>query len=363
MIFDFAIVGAGIAGASIAAELAPYATVALVEAEAHPGYHATGRSAAFWEETYGGPAIAPLTRASEAFLDENGFLHRRGAIYVGRDIDRDALDRHIAQHRPAGTRLQRLNRPALVSRLPRLKADWIDGIWQPGCADIDVGGLHAYYLAIARAKGAWLETGARLTSIARSGGLWTLAAQDGRLYHAHQIIDAAGAWAREIAVLADVSPIPIAPYRRTVVQLRTSPAPPADMPLVLDIGGGFYFKPENGKLWLSPHDEAPSAPCDSAPEELAVAEAIARLETVMNWRVDHVERRWAGLRSFAPDRLPIYGRDPREPSFIWCAGQGGFGIQTAPAAASLLARQLIGGAGTVEVGTIDAETFSPARFA
>ena len=309
-----------------------------------------------------GRRIAPLTRASEAFLDANGFLRRRGAIYIGRRRDRDALRDHIARHRPAGTRLEPLDREGLKARLPALKADWTDGIWQPACADIDVGRLHAHYLTRARAAGAIVETGARLTSISSAEGVWTLGAQDGRSYRARQIVSAAGAWAREIAAMAGATPIAIAAYRRTVAQVRVTPALPDDMPLVLDIGGGFYFKPENGRLWLSPHDEVPSAPCDSAAEELAVAEAIARLENVMDWRVDHVERRWAGLRSFAPDRLPVYGRDPLTPSFIWFAGQGGFGIQTAPAAASLLARQLVEGAGTVDIAAIDAEAFLPARF-
>ena len=172
------------------------------------------------------------------------------------------------------------------------------------------------------------------------------------------LVNAAGAWADEVAALAEVPPLVITPYRRTVVQLRTAPAPPAELPLVLDLGGQFYFKPEAGKLWLSPHDEAPSPPCDAAPEELAVAEAIDRFEGVVDWQIERVEHKWAGLRSFAPDRLPVYGFDPGHPRFFWCVGQGGFGIQTAPAAADLAARLLLGEA----PGTVDPAPFLPGRF-
>jgi D-arginine dehydrogenase len=144
-----------------------------------------------------------------------------------------------------------------------------------------------------------------------------------------------------VAELAGARALGIQPLRRTVAQLRTAPTPPADLPLVLDISGEFYFKPEHGKLWLSPHDETPCAPCDAAPEELDVALAIDRFERVVDWRIETVEHKWSGLRSFAPDRLPVYGYDGRVPGFFWFAGQGGFGIQTAPAAARLGAQLLL----------------------
>jgi D-arginine dehydrogenase len=158
--------------------------------------------------------------------------------------------------------------------------------------------------------------------------------------------------------LAGVGPLGITPYRRTVAQLRTSPPVPACLPLVLDLREGFYFKPESGRLWLSPHDETPSPPCDAAPEEIDVALAIDRLREVPDWSVDRVEHRWAGLRSFAPDRLPVYGFDSRRSGFFWFAGQGGFGIQTAPAAADLATELLLGRRG----GQIEPEPYSPARF-
>ena len=157
------------------------------------------------------------------------------------------------------------------------------------------------------------------------------------------LVNAAGAWADKVAALAGERPVGIRPYRRTLVQLRVDPPAPAGLPLVVDAAGRFYFKPEaGGRLWLSPHDETPCEPCDCAPEELDVAVAIDRLREVVDWRVRAVERKWAGLRSFAPDRLPVYGFSPSRRGFFWCAGQGGFGIQTAPAAARLAADLLLG---------------------
>jgi len=160
-------------------------------------------------------------------------------------------------------------------------------------------------------------------------------------------------------MVAGAKPLGIAPLRRTIVQLRTAPYAPDNLPLVLDIAERFYFKPEAGRLWLSPHDEVPSPPSDAAPDELAIATAIDRFGEVVDWQIEQVERKWAGLRSFAPDRLPVYGFDPGTPGFFWCAGQGGFGIQTAPAAARLAASLLLGEG----AGEVDPVPYLPDRFA
>lgn len=360
--FDFAVIGAGIAGASLAAELAEGGRVLLLEAEERPGYHATGRSAAFWDECYGGPEIVPLTLASGAYLRDHGFLSRRGALYIGRDSERAALDGFIARFAPTGARIERLERAALAAMIPGLRPQWTGAVWEPACADIDVAGLHQHYLALGRRRGVVLEIRARLAAARRTAGTWELATETGERFTASVLVDAAGAWADEVAALAGARPLGIRPLRRTVAQLRTDPAPPAVLPLVLDIGGRFYFKPEAGRLWLSPHDEMPSNPCDAAPEELAVAEAIARFEEVTDWRVAAVERRWAGLRSFAPDRLPVYGMDPRAEGFAWFAGQGGYGIQTAPAAARLTAQLLLGQPRDAMTAALDAKLYAPSRF-
>lgn len=363
MIHDIAVIGAGIAGASIAAELAARARVLLIEAEDAPGYHSTGRSAAFWEETYGGPGVVPLTLASRSYLDDHGFLTPRGALYVGRGEDRAAMDAFVADFAGTGVVTERLSPAALADKLPQIRPDWTEALHQAACADIDVAGLHQHYLALARRRGAQLVTRAPAAALARAGGVWTITDERGEGWQAATIVNAAGAWADTIAALAGVRPIGIAPYRRTVAVLRVDPPAPADLPLVLDIKGGFYFKPDAGRLWLSPHDEIPSDPCDAAPEEYDVALAIDRFETAMDWRIAAVERRWAGLRSFAPDRLPVYGPDPAEASFFWFAGQGGFGIQTAPAAARLGAQVLLGEGRDALTAGIDPAPYAPARFA
>ena len=175
------------------------------------------------------------------------------------------------------------------------------------------------------------------------------------------LVDAAGAWADPVAAMAGAAPIGIRAYRRTMVQLRTDPPPPVSLPHVAHIAGSFYFKPEvGGRLWLSPHDEIASDPCDAQPEELDVATAIDRFEHTVDWRVTALERKWAGLRSFAPDRLPVYGFARDVPGFFWCAGQGGFGIQTAPAAAKLAASLLLGRESALT--GVDPARYSPARF-
>lgn len=362
-VYDFAVVGAGIAGASLAAELARHASVALIEAEDHPGYHATGRSAAFWEQCYGGPEVVPLTLASGPYLQEHGFISRRGALYIGRETERALLDDFMAQFKPTGATIERIGRDAMAAIIPGLRPEWTGAVWEPGCADIDVAGLHQHYLKLGRQRGVVQAMRAPVRSARRGEGTWTIAWANGQAFTAATLVNAAGAWADAIARMAGARPLGIQPLRRTVAQLRTDPAPPADLPLVLDIAGRFYFKPEAGRLWLSPHDETPSDPCDAAPEELAVAEAIARFETVTEWRIAAVERRWAGLRSFAPDRLPVYGPDPRVPGFAWFAGQGGYGIQTAPAAARLTAQLLLGLERDSMTRALDAALYAPERLA
>lgn len=360
--FDIAVIGAGMAGASIAAELAPHARVLLAEAESLAGYHTTGRSAAFWEECYGGPGIVPLTLASGPWLRERGLLHRRGALYIAHEDDAEKVDHFMARFAGSGVNIERIGRQRIEQEVPGIRAAWNHAVSEPACADIDVAALHQLYLAEARQNGAELRTGHRLHAAQSEGESWRLDFGRAGEAHAAVLVDAAGAWADEIAQLAGASRLGIQPYRRTVAQLRTDPAPRDTLPLVLEINGEFYFKPENGRLWLSPHDETPSEPCDAAPEELDVALAIDRFEKAVDWRIEALERKWAGLRSFAADRLPVYGFDPKRSNFFWFAGQGGFGIQTAPAAARLGAQLLLGKEPDAMTAKIDPATYSPARF-
>ena len=356
MSHDIAIVGAGIAGATLAAAIGDRARVVLLEAEDVAGYHATGRSAAFWSETYGGPSIQPLTSASEAALHHGGFLSPLGSLHIGRAGDEARADAFLAEFERSGVALERVD-PA--DHIPGLRTAWTIGVMEPSCAYIDVAALHADALTRARRGGAEIMFGRPLRSAVRENGRWRIEAGDG-MFEATILVDAAGAWADSVAAAASISPLGIEPYRRTLVQLRTDPAPAHDMPHVADLGGGFYFKPEaGGRLWLSPHDETRCAAGDVQPEEIDVAIAIDRLERAVNWQIAAVERKWAGLRSFAPDRLPVYGFDAHVAGFFWFAGQGGFGIQTAPAAARIGAALLLGD--EPEPG-IDVARYSPARF-
>lgn len=358
---DIAIIGAGIAGASLAAELAPHARVLLIEAEAQPGYHSTGRSAAFWSETYGGPAIQPLTTASLRPLLP--FLRPRNCLHIADADGRGALDALAASFAGTDVRLDRVGRADMERIVPGLAPAWDSALAEPTCTDIDVAALHADSLRIARQAGATLLCDAEAGAMRRDGSRWTVTTRGGEVI-ADTVVNAAGAWAGRIATLAGATPIAITPYRRTVIQLAVDPPAPADMPLVIDALGRFYFKPEaGGRLWLSPHDETPVAPSDAAPEELDIAIAIDWLERATDWRILAKERAWAGLRSFAPDRAPVYGYDPRAPGFFWCAGQGGFGIQTAPAAAAMAAASLLGRPLPDWLAHIDSARYAPQRFA
>jgi len=360
-VFDVAIIGAGMAGASLAAECAPHARVLLVEAEDTPGYHTTGRSAAFWEEAYGGPGVYPLTEASGRFLREGGFLSPRGGLNIGRVEDRAKVEVFVDRFAAIGANVRLLGRADLERIVPGLRPDWVVGSWEPDCADIDVAGLHQHYLAASRRAGTVLRVRARVDALERMGGDWLLRWPGGEA-RAALVVNAAGAWADGLAAMAGAAPLGITPLRRTVVQLRVAPEPPADLPLTLGINEDFYFKPQGGRLWLSPHDETPDVARDVAPEELDVAIAIDRMNHVVDWQVEAMERRWAGLRSFAPDRLPVYGFDPRVPGLFWFAGQGGFGIQTAPAAARLGAQLLLGLGQDALTERIDAAVYAPGRF-
>jgi D-arginine dehydrogenase len=363
MIYDFAVIGGGIAGASVAAELAPHASVVLLEAEDVPGYHATGRSAAFWHETLGGPLVQPLSKASLAPLQEGGFLEPRTSLNVAEAENVGMLDTLMANFAGTGAQLQRLDYSAICGFVPRAKPVLVDGVLELDCADIDVGGLLNKYLSDFRKSGGTVLTDFRVEAMKRKDDAWTVNAGASSVT-ARTVVNAAGAWGDVVALLAGAKPLGLQPKRRTIAQVRVDGDDvPHDLPLTIDIAETFYFRPEGvNKLWLCPHDETPVEPGDASPEEIDVAIAIDRFETVTNWRVIAVEHKWAGLRTFAPDRLPVYGFDPDVAGFYWCVGQGGYGIQTAPAASALCAAMLLNRAPSAMVSHIDAAPFSPVRF-
>ncbi|WP_417618955.1 NAD(P)/FAD-dependent oxidoreductase [Parasphingorhabdus sp.] len=368
--FDVAIIGAGIAGASIASEIGEDRSVLLLEAEDHPGYHSTGRSAAFWTESYGGPLVQPLTTASRAFLEnpppefsESGFLRPRGAVNIGRDDEQHLADQFLSDFAESGLSMDRWSWEQAAALVPNLKPIWKHAIHEPDCRDIDVAALHAAYLRDAKRKNVELICRAPVSEIRKEGGMWELSARN-ESYRATVLVNAAGAWADGIARLAGVKPVGIQPLIRNMVQIETDPPSSPDMPLVVGLDGSFYFKPEaGGGYWLSPHDEIPAEPGDVAPDELSVAIAIDRFEKVMDVAVRRVTRKWAGLRSFAPDRLPVIGFDAGKDGFFWFAGQGGFGIQTAPAAAKLARSVLLGQAADASLHLINARLYEASRFA
>jgi D-arginine dehydrogenase len=362
--FDVIIVGGGIAGASLGAAIAGRKRTLIVEAEDQCGYHTTGRSAAFWLAHYGGPAVMPLTLASHRDLEagwptgERSWLRQRGAITIAREY------MHLREALSVNTReapLRELKRAELEQRIPGLRAGWDFGVYDASCADIDVAGLHNACLAHFRRGGGTVLCSTSLISARRWGDQWAVEAGTGKLT-ARIIVNAAGAWADEVADRCGIRPLGIQPYRRTITQLRVARSGVRDLPLINDALERFYFKGEgDNRVWVSPHDETPTDPCDAAPEELDVATAIVRFESVVDWPVERVERSWAGLRSFAPDRVPVYGFD-LAPGFFWCVGQGGFGIQTSPAAAKLSAALLMGEKPDLSLNAVDPRKYSPQRF-
>jgi D-arginine dehydrogenase len=347
MTSDFAIIGAGIAGASLAFELAAHCTVLLLEAEDFPGYHTTGRSAALFSETYGNAAIRALTAASRSFFEappagfaDHPLLGPRGCLFIARADQQASLDAQLR----ATPKIRPITAEEACRRVPVLRPESVAAAgWEETETDIDVHALHQGFLRGAKAQGARLVTNARIDAIERRAGAWHLTAGAAG-FEARVLVIAAGAWADLVGAMAGAAPIGLVPRRRTAILID----PPAGIdisrwPMVLDADEEFYFKPEAGKLFLSPADETPSPPCDAQPEELDIALCIDRVQRAADLPVRRVGRSWAGLRSFVADRSPVVGYDPRVPDLFWLAGQGGYGIQTAPAMAQLGASLCRGG--------------------
>ena len=358
--FDVLIVGGGIAGASLGARLAGAMRVTVIEAEDLCGRHSTGRSAAFWQASLGSPEARRLSAASRPMFDagwpgsSTPLLRRRGTLHLtGPHGDRVAG----AEDLGADDALTWLDRAELDRMVPGLREQWTGAWFEPSCADIEVAAFHAACLAAIRRQGGTVRTDAELRSAKRTGDGWEVETAAGPI-RAGILVNAAGAWADHVAARAGVAPIGLQPMRRTVVQLRVAREGLRDLPLVTDLHNSFYFKGEGDRsVWVSPLDETPVDPCDAAPEEIDVATAIDRFERAVDWPVEAVERKWAGLRTFAPDRRMKFGFDPQMEGFFWCVGQGGMGIQTAPAASLLCASLISGGPLSRELAGIDATDF------
>lgn len=338
------VIGGGIAGAGAAFEIVRSMPVILLERENQCGYHTTGRSAASFTENYGTDLIRRLVLASRSFMSEppSGFsdypvLGKRGMITVARADQLDLLAEALERARRFVPSIHSITPAEAVARVSVLRADYLAGaFFEPHSMDVDVNGLHQGYLKGARASGARIVTGADVRAIEWRGA-WRVETEAG-IFTAPRLVNAAGAWADEIAAMAGLRPLGLQPKRRTAFNI---PAPPdtkiADWPLIDDVGAEFYFKPDAGQLLVSPADATPSAPMDAYPEDIDVAIGVERLERATTIEVTRVSRSWAGLRTFAADGSPVVGADDEVADFFWLAGQGGYGIKTSSALSRICA--------------------------
>lgn len=343
---DIAVIGAGIAGASVAAELAGAGQrVALFERESQPGYHTTGRSAALFTTTYGPPVIRALTRASAPALGQpvdggQGFLSPRGCLILARPDQMETLGAQAAE---LGASAAPVTPDEALAMLPILNRAALAGaLFEKDAADIDVDALHRHYLRRLTAAGGSLLTRAGVTALERDGADWRIATSQGE-WRAGIVVNAAGAWADQLAALAGVGAVGLVPKRRTAV-LVAAPAglSPDRWPMAVDVDESFYLKPDAGRLLLSPADATPTEPCDAQPEEIDIAICIDRIQGAFDLPVTRIAHKWAGLRSFVADGCPVAGHAPGGAGFFWLAGQGGYGIQTAPALARVAAALVLG---------------------
>ena len=369
---DFIVVGAGIAGASVAAELAAHGSVVVLEAESHPGYHTTGRSAAMFSESYGNAVVRALSRASRDFFQAPPaiftavpLVRPRGTMLLVNRGQQDLADR-LLDDADIRARTRLLDVDAALARVPILRRELLAGaVLDPTSADIDVDLLLQGFLRQARSRGARLHLDCAVTALERHGSTWRARTAAGD-FEAPVIVNAAGAWADTIGAMAGARSMRLQPLRRTAALVDLPQGVDASgWPVVLAIDESFYFKPDAGLLLISPADETASPPCDAQPEELDVAIAVDRFEATTGLQVRRVRRRWAGLRVFSPDRTPVIGFDPEVPGFFWCAGQGGYGIQTAPSLSRVAASLARGAPMPADVAAlgVQAMQLSPRRFA
>jgi D-arginine dehydrogenase len=370
--YDFVIVGGGIAGASAGFELAERARVLIIERESQFGYHSTGRSAALYLQTHGPDVIRALAKGSNSFLTNppDGFadyplLKPRGMLYIGRAEQASQLDRAADECARSISGVRRLDFAGALAMVPVLREKYVAGaVFDPAAMDIDVHAVHYGFLRGLRGRGGKSTTNAELLGLEYTQDTWAVRTTAGT-FAASVVINAAGAWSDRVGIVAGAKPVKLIPKRRTAFIFD----PPAGLetahwPAVHDIGESFYFKPDAGKLLASPADETPFEPCDVHPDDTDVAIAVERIQKAADLPVRHVNRKWAGLRSFVQDGLPVVGYDPEVQNFFWLAGQGGYGIETSAAmgrlCASLANRRGVS-ADLVDLGVTE-KALSPARF-
>lgn len=374
---DFLVIGGGIAGASAACMLSAHGKVIIAERESAPDYHTTGRSAATLTRAYENETVSALITASVNFLEtahETGFsptplLSPRGTLSLGDENSLEKLDRYHAKYSPVVTTLQRLDKKQTLS-LPGtgiLNPDRIAGsVLEPDAADIDVHALHQAFLKNMKSNGGEIILEAEITSMKHNGKNWLVETKAGTI-EANIVINAAGSWADEVGKLAGAATIGLQPMRRTVITFGGVPdhIDTAQIPFTRDIHTSFYFRPEGRTQILgSPADETPCDPCDAQPDEIDIATAADRIENAINFPIRRIEHKWAGLRNFVKDRLPVAGFDDAAPNFFWLAGQGGAGIKTSPVMARIAESLITGNAFPAELAAygITPQTLSPKRL-
>lgn len=367
-LFDFIIVGGGIAGASLAYELSKSASVRLLEREQAYGYHASGRSAATYIELLHHPMIVQLSQASLTFLQQpdpdfcaHPLLQPCPCLIIANAQEHAALRRAYDQALAAGTYVRWLEADALKQLLPYLNDQARYGLLEVNAQRIDVDALLQGYLKGARRQSAQTCTSAELTHLQWRKDHWHLSLNKGETLGAKVLINAAGAWGDTIAEMAGLPPIGLTPKRRTLIQFDPPQGAQLDQwPILGDVSGSFYLLADAGKLLASPADATPSPPCDASPDELDVATAAYQVEQHLDLQVTRIQHRWAGLRTFSEDGLPLLGYDPLHPHFFWLAAQGGFGVQTAPALAKMATQLLMNP--QVAVADTKLKAFLPDRF-
>ncbi len=338
------VVGGGIAGVAAAHFLATEADVTLIERESTLAYHTTGRSAALYFENYGAPPIRPLSRVSRTFFDsppqglaDHPLLSPRGALTIASAERLPALRAAFDEGEAAGAALEWLDTGAVRRRCDAIRpAAAAAGVWEPDAADLDVAGIHQAFVRGLRRSGGIIRPSTGLHGGERRATTWTVRLDGGDTWEGDTIVNAAGAWGDEVAAACGLAPVGLQPRRRTAFMVGGRPGSEV-WPLVVDVDQTFYFKADGEQLLCSLADETPSPPCDAKPEEVDVALAIERINAATDLAIRSVRSQWAGLRTFVPDKAMVIGPDPSEPAFVWLVGQGGTGIQTAPAAGELAA--------------------------